>query len=257
LIGRAKDPDADGAPAAPVIVSCRRRAVDLTDQFGPRDHGFRRQVGRLLRVGLECLETRHLLVERLAGRGGPGDQRRVGPDAPLVHLGHRRHEPRRSAQIAEVAGAEQQARVARLSQLVDVNEPPLEHRARRLDRLLVPPDAVGVLPGLRGELVGLRVQLAGFLAVQVALDLEPAKIDQQRPLLAHERVGLAMERRQPIGDLGRGRRRERLAARRHERHADQQHERERDLGPQVHGGIPSDWRLATCDWRPATIVRQP
>ena len=120
-------------------------------------------------------------------------------DAIAIELGERGHGPGRLAEAPQVGRGEEQAQVARLAELVDLDQPQLQlgqsgarrglqrvHSRRRLIELGLDPGGVGID----------ALELGGF---DQALDLERAQVADQRALVRREAIGLALERLEALG----------------------------------------------------------
>ena len=131
----------------------------------------------------------------------PGDRRGERLHPALIDLRQRRHDARARGRCpGQVADAEQHARVAGPARAC---RPPPAGRSRPGAPRRSPRRACSicrvVFVDLRGHRRGLGVEPAGLLEPQVALDLERAEVAEQRALLAGQRLGLAVERRDPLG----------------------------------------------------------
>ena len=121
----------------------------------------------------------------------------------LVEAGQGRDGPRGARELAHVSRAEQQARVSTPSALVDVHELLLHVWQLGQPLQLEAGESIGRLPQCLLGLRRLRRCLLGLLGLEVALDLERAKIADERAGLARQTLGLPLKRADAIGDAPR------------------------------------------------------
>ena len=188
--------------------------VDIADEVGARLRGALRGGLRLFGGGAKRGEFRAAGLERLAFLLELGEGCGVRRDAIAIELGERGDGAGGLAEAAQVGGGEQEPEVARLAELVDLDQPLLQlgelGPRRGLKRVHARRGPVEL--GL--DLRGVGVESLELLGLELALDLEPAEVAEQRALLGREAVGFALQRLEAFA----GAPRERLGPRPLHRH---------------------------------------
>jgi hypothetical protein len=138
------------------------------------------------------------LLERLAGRLEIRERPLVRRDAVAIELREHADGARRLSDAPQIRGGEEHAQVARLAQLVQLDDARAQLGTRRLLGLLQRRHARGCRPEVGGDLRRVGVDLLQLLRLQLALDLELPQVAKDGALLRREAVGFALQRLQPL-----------------------------------------------------------
>ena len=161
--------------------------VDVADEVGFRILGalrgglrFFNRRARRRELGVARLE-RLLFLFQLRERLG------VRRDAIAIEFGQRGDGARRLTEALQIRGRQQQAEVARLAQLVDLDQPLLQLGQFGARRFLEPIHARARLVELALQLGGIGVDPLQLFRLQLTLDLQLAQVAEQRALVEARR----------------------------------------------------------------------
>jgi hypothetical protein len=157
-------------------------------QRSPRHVGF-----GVPRRGAKVGEAAIALLERRARRCERFERPLMRCDAIAIELRQRGSGTCRLPETAHVGRGKKQPRVPGLSELVHLDEPGFEIRARRDDVGLQLRELRSGFGQLALDLCGLHVQLPKFFRLDLPLELELAQIAKQGSFLRRELIGFAMQ----------------------------------------------------------------